>query len=106
MGVTLQDVSPFRQLEMSRKSKKHLGKIKPRALCKLLGPTHTFISVGLSNGVNIKWLAEYCGTSVASPTPLFAPEKRQAGGNFHPKDRILSRTILGMETGLKSSSRP
>jgi hypothetical protein len=25
---------------------------------------HTFISVGLSNGVNIKWLAEYCGTSV------------------------------------------
>ena len=26
---------------------------------------HTFISVGLSNGVNIKWLAEYCGTSVA-----------------------------------------
>jgi hypothetical protein len=26
---------------------------------------HTFISNGLSNGVNIKWLAEYCGTSVA-----------------------------------------
>jgi len=26
---------------------------------------HTFISVGLSNGVNIKWLADYCGTSVA-----------------------------------------
>ncbi len=26
---------------------------------------HTFISAGLSNGVNIKWLAEYCGTSVA-----------------------------------------
>ena len=25
---------------------------------------HTFISAGLSNGVNIKWLAEYCGTSV------------------------------------------
>jgi integrase len=25
---------------------------------------HTFISIGLSNGVNIKWLAEYCGTSV------------------------------------------
>ncbi len=28
------------------------------------GCRHTFISVGLSNGVNIKWLAEYCGTSV------------------------------------------
>src|SRR5258707_10913674 len=26
---------------------------------------HPFISIGLSNGVNIKWLAEYCGTSVA-----------------------------------------
>jgi len=25
----------------------------------------TFISVGLSNGVNIKWLADYCGTWVA-----------------------------------------
>jgi hypothetical protein len=25
---------------------------------------HTFISVGLTNGVKIKWLAEYCGTSV------------------------------------------
>jgi integrase len=26
---------------------------------------HTFISVGLTNSVNIKWLADYCGTSVA-----------------------------------------
>ena len=26
---------------------------------------HTFISAGLTNGVNPKWLAEYCGTSVA-----------------------------------------
>ncbi len=26
---------------------------------------HTFISIGLSNGANIKWLAEYCGTSLA-----------------------------------------
>ena len=26
---------------------------------------HTFISLALSHGVNIKWLAEYCGTSVA-----------------------------------------
>ena len=26
---------------------------------------HTFISVGLTRGVKIKWLAEYCGTSVA-----------------------------------------
>ncbi len=26
---------------------------------------HMFISAGLANGFNIKWLAEYCGTSVA-----------------------------------------
>ena len=26
---------------------------------------HSFISIGLSNGVNPKWLAEYCGTSLA-----------------------------------------
>ena len=26
---------------------------------------HPFISIGLSNGVNIKWLAEYCKTSGA-----------------------------------------
>jgi hypothetical protein len=26
---------------------------------------HTFISVGLTNGVNPKWLKEYCGTSIA-----------------------------------------
>jgi integrase len=26
---------------------------------------HTFISLALTHGVNIKWLAEYCGTSVA-----------------------------------------
>ena len=26
---------------------------------------HTFISIALSNDANIKWLAEYCGTSVA-----------------------------------------
>jgi integrase len=25
---------------------------------------HTFISIALTNGVNLKWLAEYCGTSV------------------------------------------
>ena len=26
---------------------------------------HTFISMGLTKGVKIRWLAEYCGTSVA-----------------------------------------
>ena len=36
--------------------------VRPR---KFYATRHTFISNGLSQGVNIKWLAEYCGTSVA-----------------------------------------
>jgi len=35
--------------------------IRPR---KFYATRHTFISVALSRGVNLKWLAEYCGTSV------------------------------------------
>jgi len=36
--------------------------IRPR---KFYATRHTFISVALTAGVNLKWLAEYCGTSVA-----------------------------------------
>jgi len=36
--------------------------IRPR---RFYATRHTFISVALSRGVNLKWLAEYCGTSVA-----------------------------------------
>ena len=36
--------------------------IRPR---KFYATRHTFISIGLTQGINIKWLAEYCGTSVA-----------------------------------------
>ena len=36
--------------------------IRPR---KFYATRHTFISVALSHGNNIKWVAEYCGTSVA-----------------------------------------
>jgi integrase len=32
---------------------------------KFYATRHTFISDALSHGVNIKWLAEYCGSSVA-----------------------------------------
>ncbi len=35
--------------------------IRPR---KFYATRHTYISVALSHGVNIKWLAEQCGTSV------------------------------------------
>ena len=40
---------------------------------------HTFISAGLSNGVNIKWLAEYCGTSV---TMIEKHYGKYIGGNI------------------------
>ena len=36
-------------------------KIRPR---KFYTTRHTFISHALSRGANIKWVAEYCGTSV------------------------------------------
>jgi integrase len=36
--------------------------VRPR---KFYATRHTFISQALTHGVNIKWLAEYCGTSVA-----------------------------------------
>lgn len=32
---------------------------------KFYATRHTFISIGLTAGVNIKWLAEQCGNSVA-----------------------------------------
>lgn len=35
--------------------------IRPR---KLYAARHTFISAALTRGVNLKWLADYCGTSV------------------------------------------
>ena len=52
---------------------------------------HTFISVGLSNGVNIKWLAEYCGTSVAMIEKHYG---RYIGGDV---DEQLQR-LLGVKT--------
>jgi hypothetical protein len=39
-----------------------LRNVRPR---KFYATRHTFISDALSQGANIKWLAEYCGTSVA-----------------------------------------
>jgi hypothetical protein len=35
--------------------------VRPRKFC---ATRHTFISVALSKGCNLKWVAEYCGTSV------------------------------------------
>ena len=56
---------------------------------------HNFISVGLSNGVNIKWLAEYCGTSVAMIEKHYGRYTRNDG------EEQLGR-LLGVETGTPS----
>jgi integrase len=52
---------------------------------------HTFISVGLSAGLNIKWLADYCGTSVAMI------EKHYGKYIRNDADEQLSR-IIGVKT--------
>jgi hypothetical protein len=53
---------------------------------------HTFISAGLSNGVNIKWLAEYNGTSVAMIEKHYG---KFIGGNV--EEQFLCP--LGQKTG-------
>jgi hypothetical protein len=53
---------------------------------------HTFISVGVTNGVNIKWLADYCGTSLAMI------EKHYGKYIRNDADEQLSRLIVG-QTG-------
>jgi len=59
---------------------------------------HTFISVGLSNGVNIKWLAEYCGTSVAMIEKHYG---KYIGGNV---DEQFER-LLGAKTETLTETR-
>ena len=60
---------------------------------------HPFISIGLSNGVNIKWLAEYCGTSVA------ITEKHYAKYIRDDVDKQLARTLGGKSEPLEVHSR-
>jgi len=57
---------------------------------------HTFISAGLSNGVNIKWLAEYCGTSV---TMIEKHYGKFIGGNVEEQFMRLSHQKTGTLTG-------
>ena len=63
--------------------------VRPR---KPYATRHTFISVGLSNGVNIKWLADYCGTSIAMI------EKHYGKYVASDIDEQFSR-LLGAKTG-------
>ena len=59
---------------------------------------HTFISVGLTHGVKIKWLAEYCGTSVAMIEKhygkyLGGDSEEQLNQLFGAKSETLSETF-------------
>jgi hypothetical protein len=63
---------------------------------------HTFISVGLTNGVKIKWLAEYCGTSVAMIEKhygkyLGGDSEEQLEQLFGAKSETLSETLEAEE---------
>lgn len=64
--------------------------IRPRVLyaCR-----HTFISLALTAGVNLKWLAEYCGTSVVMI------ERRYGRYMAPPTDQLerLSATLPSAE---------
>jgi integrase len=74
---------------------------------------HTFISASLSNDVNIKWLAEYCGTSVAMIEKHYG---KYIGGNsdeqflrlLGAKTEILAETVsvaAGQKSGKLSEFR-
>jgi integrase len=59
---------------------------------------HTFISVGLSNGANIKWLADYCGTSIDMIDKHYGKYVRndvdeQLARVFGAKTETLSETL-------------
>jgi len=61
---------------------------------------HTFISIGLSNNANIKWLAEYCGTSVAMIEKHYGKYIRndadeQLSRILGAKSETLSETLEG-----------
>jgi integrase len=63
---------------------------------------HTFISVGLTNGVNIKWLAEYCGTSVAMIEEHYARYVRNDAAEQLSK---LAGTVTQPETKVAAAGK-
>jgi integrase len=65
---------------------------------KFYATRHTFISVALTRGVKIKWLAEYCGTSVAMIEKhygkyLDGDSKEQLQKLFEAKSETFSETL-------------
>jgi len=70
--------------------------IRPR---KFYGTRHTFISIALTRGVNLKWLAEYCGTSVAMIERSYGRFLAD-GGDHQPA------LIAGVDTASGKAERP
>jgi len=72
----------------------------------------SFISVGLTNGVKIKWLADYCGTSVAMIETHYGKyfggdSEEQLSRLLGPKVKRLSATFEsegGAKTGTSSGN--
>jgi integrase len=69
--------------------------IRPR---KFYATRHTFISDALSQGANIKWLAEYCGTSVAMIEKHYgryikSDAQEQLERIFGPKTETFTETL-------------
>ncbi len=69
--------------------------VRPR---KFYATRHTFISIGLSQGLNIKWLAEYCGTSVTMIEKHYGryiknDSKEQLARLFGAKPETFSETL-------------
>ena len=78
--------------------------MRPR---KFYATKHTYISVALSAGVNIKWLAEQCGTSVAMIEKHYGRYIKDDGdaplrGLFGFQSETLGET-LSMEADRKQS---
>jgi len=69
--------------------------LRPR---KFYATRHTFISDALSQGANIKWLAEYCGTSVAMIEKHYgryikSDSREQLERLFRPKTETFTETL-------------
>ena len=75
--------------------------IRPR---KFYATRHTFISLALTRGWNLKALAEYCGTSVAMIEKHYG---RYVGGDMRTQLALLARPVqrwLARATGLAEKS--
>ena len=64
-------------------------------LRKFYATRHTFISIALTRGVNLKWLADYCGTSVAMIEKHY--------GRFLPEGDDYQLQLLGGNISIRKA---